>query len=49
MTITAGAHHATLVEFAAGTRLYAIETDDEGSATAGRQAQAIVASFSFAS
>jgi hypothetical protein len=49
MTITAGAHHATLVEFADGTRLFAIETDDEGSATAARQARQIVASLSFAS
>jgi membrane protease YdiL (CAAX protease family) len=49
MTITAGAHHATLMEVASGPRLFVIETDDEGSATAARQARQIVASFSFAS
>ncbi|HEY5335839.1 MAG TPA: type II CAAX endopeptidase family protein, partial [Mycobacteriales bacterium] len=45
LTITVGAHHATLIEFADGTQLYAIESDDEGSATAARQAREIVASL----
>lgn len=49
MTITAGAHHATLIEFADEQRLYAIEADDEGSATAARQSRQIVASLSVAS
>lgn len=46
MTITAGAHHATLMEIASGPTLYVLETDDEGSATASREERAIVSSIS---
>jgi hypothetical protein len=42
---TAGAHHITLTELAVDQVLYVVEVDDEGSATAARQAAGILRSL----